>query len=202
MKLITNLINFIITFGIWLLFLACLAYISSCSTTKEVVKTVTNTVTDSTAVHQRDSLHKVVASERLKHEEEIKTIKSTGIVFSDCDTVIIDSSCNVDSIMAVLKATRNKVKILADGSIEAEGRIRSAYSNNESLRQYNFELEQKVTELSQVKDSLAVELEKVTAVKVTTKDVKRGFPWLWFLVGLALGLAAGHVATRWLRPLK
>lgn len=168
---------------------------ASCTTTKEVVKTVTNTVTDSTAVKQRDSLRLRIATERLKHEEEIKTIKATGIVFSDCDTVIIDESCNVDSIMTVLKATRNKVRILADGSIEAEGRIRSAYSNSESLRQYNFELEQSVTELSRVRDSLVVELSKVSATTVKAKDVKRGFPWLWFLVGCAIGVVVRYLFT-------
>lgn len=182
------------------LFIVCA--FASCTTTKEVVKTVTNTVTDSTAVHQRDSLHKVVTSERLKHEEEIKTIKSTGIVFSDCDTVIIDSSCNVDSIMTVLRAIRNKVRILSDGSIEAEGRIRSAYSNSESLRQYNFDLEKKVEDLTLVSDTLTTALHKERSAKVVNKDVKRGFPWLWFLVGCAIGGVIAHLVTRWMRPLK
>lgn len=168
---------------------------ASCTTTKEVVKTVTNTVTDSTAVRQRDSLYERIGLNILKHEEEIKALKNTGIVFSDCDTVIIDESCNVDSILTVLAKVRNKVKILADGSIEAEGRIRSAYSNSESLRQYNFELEQKVTELSQVKDSLAVELEKVTATKTTTKDVDRGFPVFWSVLFLIIGFLLRHFIT-------
>lgn len=160
-----------------------LLWLASCTTTKEVEKTITVDRTDSTAVHQRDSLRLEITKQRIKYEDQIRTIKNTGVVFSDCDTIIIDSSCNIDSAIRVIKLLQKRVRILADGSIEAEGNIKAAYSNSENLRQYNYELEQHNMELTHLNDSLIIKLDKYTKVKSTHKDVKRGFPWFWFIMG-------------------
>jgi hypothetical protein len=177
-----------------ILLLLVVLLIASCSTTKTV--TVERVTTDSTATRQRDSLSQRIATLTNQHAREIAEIKSTGVVFSDCDTVIIDERCNMDSALRVISALRHTVRINPDGSIDAAGRIKAAYANSTTLQRELDRRDSIIQDLTIVQDSLVASKKVVSVVK--DKDVKRGFPWLWFLIGMACGAVITITLKRYL----
>lgn len=146
--------------------------LTACTTQKEVIRT--EKVYDSTVV--RDLLDSV----RIKndviyfYEQAIKGMETTGIQFVT-DTLYRDTG----------RVITNRVVIKSDGTIEAEGRIRSL--NIEKIKeQREKSLYQKQT------DSLAIELDRTRAelskketVKIVQKETRFIPWWVWLMVVVA-----------------
>jgi len=178
-----------------LIFISIL-FLYSCTTVKEVTKTVS--VVDSSAIKTRDSLLSVVNQMIVTHNQELRELRNTGIIFdNDCDTIFLDQliGCNIDSLIKIIRSQKNKIKILADGSIEAEGKIKSVRSNMEKTEKQTDQLLFLNTKLLRVRDSLAYELSKKDTAQV--KNVKRGWWSWWFLFFFILGNISMLLFLKW-----
>jgi hypothetical protein len=154
--------------------------IAGCRTIKEVTKTVT--LIDSSSVTERDSLLQVVSEMKVKHESELRESQYASVIF---DTVRIAG----DTVI-------NKIIIREDGSIEAAGRIKAANVSKEKMARLYNELQVRYDSLTHVKNK--VETKVVTSTVTKDKYVKSGFPWFWFLLGIAIGVAL-VILTRWVK---
>jgi hypothetical protein len=134
-------------------------WLQSCSTTKSVTKTVT----DSTSVKQVDSLTRVIKSLNAKSTEFTFTEGGTTIIF---DTLYVPGDTTV-------------ITIEKDGSIKAKGRVKSLTSENSSISKKLTELQQSYDSLNNVKSESKVEVRTITK----DREVKRTvFPWWYILI--------------------
>jgi hypothetical protein len=186
----------------------------SCTSTKEVNKTV-ETV-DSSYIK---NLERKIAEQEItisNYEQQVKENQLNSVDFNmGCDTVfntiveeIINSGCpkeRVDSFLTAIKRLQNKVKILADGSIEAEGNIDKATSSKERF-------EKTLATVIKEKNLLITELEQVKAELIKTKEAKEKSSkkkflnqWWLFPAGIVVGfyicLKRKRIAS-FLRPVK
>jgi len=175
------------------------ALIISCKTSRNIQSTVTTT--DSTRTHLVDSFTRVLADETARHQQEIHEITSSGVTFDntpcpDLDSlkILLDSAgvANMelwekDQQIASLK---NQVKINRDGSIEASGKIKSAFLTADRMANEANYWHRSSDSLKAANDSLNEQLSKKEVVK--EKIVERTFiPWWMFgllVVALFLGL--------------
>ena len=164
--------------------------LAGCTSTKQISKS--STKVDSTASKEKDEEIRVLKAENDRLNAEINRMQYSTVVFDSTKCpptqLIIDSTCNVDSVKQVLERQfQNQVKIYSDGTIEAKGNLKSA----------NFQLLQQI-KLAQEKSKLADSLSKaLTAekanvkkvVEVKEKEVKRTvFPgFMWGLLLIAFG---------------
>jgi hypothetical protein len=168
-------IIYILLFGLTMLLLF------SCTSTKNVA-TKHETI-DSTALNEKSDSIRVLLSEVYRLTQEIHELQYAGVVFdsSRCPPSIINvpKDCNVDSIMALLDLYKNKVTIYADGKIEAEGKLKSAYYTKDKLSKM-------IAELQHINDSLRLVKAKTETIVKTEivekeKKVKRRFLTMWWL---------------------
>lgn len=176
----------------YILFIITLALFYSCSTVKEVTKEVVKY--DSSYIRKTDSLNLQLISLKTKYEKLKVDASKTGVIFKDvlCPDVKIDSSCNQDSLVKIvkqqqeyIKSMSNTIKVNADGSKEFRGQIESfsqdIYNLEVTLNQMEFDN----MNLRQVNDSLSAEINKFNSH--TDISIKRkwftGFGmWIIFLV--------------------
>ena len=183
MKFNNNLFNWIclITLFIILLFAAF-----GCTTQKHIT-TETKTV-DSSRIKEQEDLIRALTIENVRLTAEIHELQYAGVVF-DTDTTtqhpiyIMEEGKDLDSLIELLNNYKNKVKIYADGTIEAEGKLKSAYYSKDKQSRF-------ITELQRINDSLKVVKQKevvrvVTDTKYVDRRVKRSWFtgwWLWLLM--------------------
>jgi len=160
----------------------------SCKTSKHITTSVA-TVDSSVLKEKIDSLHLLI-TELYRLQSEIKELQYAGVVFdsSQCPPTqfVIDKNCNVDSIMRILDSYRNRVKILADGTIEAEGKLKSAFYTKDKLTRTIAELQRTIDSLHNVKQAEKIDYKQ----KIVTvyREVKRSFFsqwWMWLIVFVA-----------------
>lgn len=173
----------------------------SCHVTRQATTTHINT--DSIVIHVRDSSAEVLRETSESFNEIIKQLTQSGVTFDnncpDLDAIraSLDSIGKVNFDLAVTKdsvihALNNKVHILADGSIEASGRVKAAFFSNSKLSEQLRLTELKNDSLWRAIDTYKAELSKkeVLVIKTVTKTK---FPiWLLIIVACA-GIIAGWV---------
>lgn len=154
--------------------------------------TTTRGTTDSLVEREREKfLHQ--RSELIQmHEKELKEARSNTVTFEDaipCPDVVIDAGCNDDSLVKIirqlearLRDAKNTIRMNADGSIDAQGRIRSA---NATADKWSRE----VDSLGRRNDSLVKENEnlkaQVSKKQVTSHTVKTRININWLLLAIA-----------------
>jgi hypothetical protein len=116
-----------------------------------------------------------------------------GVVFetdTSCNeelrAALIMAGVNADSLIGTMNSLKNRVKFFADGSFEAEGRLKNVTWLKTKLEESNRELRRSVDSLAKVKEK-----EKVITITRTIfkeKSVKRKMMQLFFLT---LGLISG-----------
>lgn len=153
-----------------------------CMSCGRVIKetTKTNTVVDSTAVKEKDSIIQVKESVIARLQNENRELQYSGVVF--------DTINNYDTV-----CPERSVTIGADGSITAKGPIKSANVTKDKHQKTIADWERKYDSLYQVKSKDSTTVKTVTNTVTKYKD--RGIPgWQWFLFAVALIAAfyAGH----------
>lgn len=161
--------------------------VSGCRTHKEFIgekKTYDSTV----ATGRADSVRMLLAE--ISRLENVIRQQQYGSVDFECPEcpptqLVVPEDCNVDSLVNALNSLKSIVRIYADGTFEAEGRLKSA----------NFlqEIQKRTIEtLERRKDSFALALEyekknvKKETVKVTETVEKRVMTGLaWWLIAAA-----------------
>jgi hypothetical protein len=152
-----------------------------CATNKHIISTTNNK--DSSAIIEKMDSIRVLKQENERLTSEIHELQYAGVVFdsSRCppSIITIDKNCNVDSILAILDEYKNKVKVYADGTIEAQGRLKSAYYSKDKLTTF-------IIELQRINDSLKLAKQKeivkvITETKTVDRAVKRKFMTGWYM---------------------
>lgn len=170
-----------------------IAMLSSCHVSRNV-STAHQTV-DSVAKSSYDSLQHVYEATVAFYEKITHDSTTTDVVFEN------DPCPNIDSIYAILdsagkvrfevmlkdqqiKELKNKLKVNADGSFEAEGRIKSYRTTAEKYINENASLRHEKDSLNRVIKSKEDQLSKVSDTK--TIVVKKTFIpwWLWLIIGV------------------
>lgn len=177
-----------------------LLFLSACSTSKKTVhKEEINR--DSIFQKQIDSLLQVQKETVIIYEKKWEEARKNKVEFDNpCPTMPnIDSSCNKDSLVQVIRAQDqllqsmdNEVRLNADGSINAKGRIK--YLNTEWTRseQEKSFWQQKYDSLNKVHSE-----EKVQVVeRVVTKD-KQVTRWQLSLLFILIAFVAGCFFWNW-----
>jgi len=127
----------------------------SCSSSKNI--STTNRQVDNTVINEKDSIIQLQITEIERLTAEIRELQYAGVTFDNDSgqhpVILIEKGidCNVDSIMAIMDIYKNKVKISADGTIQAEGKLKSAYYSRDKLSRFIVELQHRYDSLSEVK---------------------------------------------------
>ena len=176
----------IIAFCILILLILALLT-ASCTVKKSLTKS--KILTDSTALHEKIDSIRLLKIVNEKLTAEIHEMQFAGVIFdsSRCPPAVINipANCNADSVMKILESYKDKVKIYADGTIEAQGKLKSAYYSKDKLSQVISELKKENDSLALVKQKELVKV--VTDKQYITKKVKRSFSLIWLLIGAAAG---------------
>ena len=142
----------------------------SCTSTKHVTKERVSV--DSLRFENLADSVRMLTLENEKLQEEIRELVYSGVVF--------DTTRITDTVI-------NTVIIRPDGSIEATGRIKSAYSTIDKLTKTIKELSRINDSLRLVKNQVRTEVKYVKETK--DKEVKRVlFPWYLLVIAAAAGL--------------
>lgn len=146
-------------------FIGCL---SSCKTTKEVIKTETKY--DSTAIHEAQRLANVLKETNERHLKEKENWESTGVVFDtpQCPDSATTTVTKIVFDNGKLKSIEGNVKALNQSLYEKSTDLLDAYSTIDSLA---FENEKKEMQLSK----------KATVV---VKEVKTKVGTAWWVYAL------------------
>lgn len=190
MKKGVNIFDCIVPFIILVMVL-----LASCTSTKQVSKQTTTV--DSSYIKELESWNKMLITENERLNVENHELQYNSVEFDSTDCpptqIIIDERCNVDSITAVLRDQfASTVKIHADGTIEAKGRLVRANASMQKLQKFVFEQSRTIDSLKKVKQKETVKT--VTKTEYKDKYVKRSFMtgwWLWllfFLAGVFVGV--------------
>ena len=162
--------NIVFVLALTLMFCMMVLGWCSCTSTKQVTKTSEKSETNRLE-NLVDSV-KLLTLENEKLQEEIRELVYSGVVF--------DTTRITDTVI-------NTVIIRPDGSIEATGRIKSAYSTIDKLTKTIKELTRINDSLRLVKQQVKTETKYVKESK--DKDVKRVlFPWYLLVIAAAAGL--------------
>ncbi len=175
--------------GVFALVIIVLILVSSCSSMKKS-QGYTKDVYDSLYAAELEQRIKVLEIENGELTSRVNELEFLGVDFNpNCDSILknalLKAGCNTDSINAILIAYKSKIKVYADGSMEAEGFIRSLkhskQKNEEIISRYQHEIDS----LKEVKQREINHLQTVTVTKTVTK--KRGiYWWLWVLIGYGI----------------
>lgn len=186
-------------------YLPLLLLIASCRTTKEIDTNIQTDYKELTRI--RDSAAQVITEQSEAYNRHIEELITSGITFEACPP-----SMNRDSVLQLLdsagrtryalieardkiKDLQNKVKINADGSIEAEGAIKSANVARSRTEDELRSLELRYNELQHYSDSLVASQKTTSEVTHKKKSTRWGL-LPWGLLFLATGL---WVYEKWKR---
>lgn len=177
-----------------LLAFALMFLLSSCVSTKDVAKS-TEQIMSERIVELTDS-SRVLQSEISRLTSEIRELQYSGVVFdvSRCPQIHFPEGIalmNKDSIQRLINDLNNaisqqtnRVSILADGTIQAEGKLKSASVTKDKLIKTVQELQHTIEALRLVKQK---EKQTVITKTVTITKHKRTVP-LWWLYVICFGL--------------
>lgn len=180
-----------------------LVTIPGCSTDKHIQKT--EITKDSTVEKEQAEIIRYLQDHITHLESYVREMDYAGVVFDStkCPKITIPESCKdttlrrlVDELNEALDIAKKKVKIYADGTIEAEGNLKSASRTKEMQAHMIANLRTRVDSFA-----IALEAEKSnvkTKIVEKEKTVERkwltGF-WLWILflvIGFVLGKKFGN----------
>ena len=124
-------------------------------------------------------------------ESLIREMDQAGITFdnSDCDTTIVNQvmrkgydSAQVKKLFDVLAERKNKIELLADGTLRAEGKIKSFTKLKERLDSSNQTLLAENKQLREFKDSTTASVSKFKSKEIvkTNKLIL-----LWLIIFIA-----------------
>jgi outer membrane murein-binding lipoprotein Lpp len=193
-----------------------LLLLSGCGTEKKLLRQKVKA--DSTVIRNLQTDVRLSREEVVRLESELKQAQYSGVTFDStpCPPVNpiinVDSRCNVDSVRNALQAYygslwQNKVKVLSDGTIEAQGRLKSATYT--LLTQQRLIAAQKNT-IDSFSTALAKEKKNVKTVEVVRDKWKKTSLPLWWLIvafvagavvwarfGYQIKLFIKHITTKW-----
>ena len=193
-----------------------LLLLSGCGTEKKLLRQKVKA--DSTVIRNLQTDVRLSREEVVRIESELKQAQYSGVVFDStpCPPVNpiinVDDRCNVDSVRNALQAYygslwQNKVKVLSDGTIEAQGRLKSATYT--LLTQQRLIAAQKNT-IDSFSTALAKEKKNVKTVEVVRDKWKKTSLPLWWLIvafvagavvwarfGYQIKLFIKHITTKW-----
>ena len=183
--IVVMLLSFILTLG-------------GCTSTKQVNKSTEQV--DSSYIKSVEKRLEESGKTIQQYEQQIKELQYATVNFnSDCDTVInniieqvTNSGCpqaRIDSFVAILSKLKSRVKVLSDGSIEAEGNLKNVSVSKEKLQQVTSLLMQEKTKLLLENENLQAEIKRLTEVKSKTSKKKFLNQWWLFPAGMLAGIA-------------
>ncbi len=190
-------------YTIWGLIAFCMALILaglfSCSSEKKLLREKSKT--DSSTISNLQTENRVLKTENTRLESELRQAQYAGVIFDStpCPPVNpiinVDDRCNVDSVRNALQAYygslfESRVKVYADGTIEARGRLKSA---SYTLLMQQRLISEKNIRIDSFASALASEKKNVKTVTVTVeKYKKRAYPWWLLFVGIVIGCILWH----------
>ena len=193
-----------------------LLLLSGCGTEKKLLRQKVKA--DSTVIRNLQTDVRLSLEEVVRLESELKQAQYSGVIFDStpCPPVNpiinVDSRCNVDSVRNALQAYygglwQNKVKVLSDGTIEAQGRLKSAIYTNTLLQKVISERDIRIDSFA---TALSEEKKNVKTVEVVMDKWKKTSLPLWWLIvafvagaivwsrfGYQIKLFIKHITTKW-----
>lgn len=190
--------------------------LSGCGTEKKLLRQ--RVKQDSSTITELQTEVKLTKQENSRLESELKQAQYASVIFDStpCPPVNpiinVDSRCNVDSVRNALQAYygslwQNRVKVLSDGSIEAQGRLRSATYTNTLLHKVISERDSRIDSFA---TALSEEKKNVKTVEVVRDKWKKTSLPLWWLIvafvagavvwarfGYQIRLFIKHITTKW-----
>lgn len=207
----------IVKYTIWgLIVILSIIMLSGCGTEKKLLRQKVKQ--DSSTITELQQEVRLSKQENSRLESELKQAQYAGVIFDStpCPPVNpiinVDDRCNVDSVRNALQAYygslwQNKVKVLSDGTIEAQGRLKSATYT--LLTQQRLIAAQKNT-IDSFSTALAKEKKNVKTVEVVRDKWKKTSLPLWWLIvafvagavvwarfGYQIKLFIKHITTKW-----
>ncbi len=173
--------------------IAVLAFVLSSCTSSKKNKAVFKEKTDSTYIHELESRLRVLTIVNEKLQSKVDELEYMGVVFetdTSCNEELREAltraGVNADSLMSTMNTLKNRVRFFADGSFEAEGRLKNVTRLKTRLEETISELKKENDSLLQVKQKEKVVVETRTIFK--EKSVKSKS---WTFIFLTLGLISG-----------
>lgn len=186
--------------GLWLFLIAILVLLGlvllmvlyGCNSNRHINKTTDTTLSE--ILKEKEDSIRLLINETNSLQAFIHELVFGGVVFdsSGCPpaTVVVPPNCKLDSILSVLDLYKDKVKIYADGTIEAEGKLKSAYYTKNLLSKTIEQQKKTIDSLVQVKQKeLVSEITNTVTVQKDTKWKVGTNWWIWlifFIAGFAL----------------
>lgn len=186
-----------------LLGLAGSALLMSCHSTKNIQSSIS--VSDSTYKDSSNYWQTLYQNEHTKYENVLKESSERGVVFQDCppakipDSVLLalDTAARLRLALwqsqQTINGLKNKIKINADGSIEVEGRIQSAYQKADSYSKQAYDLSTENSAIKRYNETLQGEvktLKEQTSKVVVRKSGFMNFFWvglIFVIIGIVIG---------------
>lgn len=177
-----------------------LLLMAGCGTEKKLLREKSKT--DSSTISNLQTENRSLKQENTRLESELRQAQYAGVIFDstpcppvNTPAIVVDGRCNVDSVKQALQAFygslfESRVKVYADGTIEARGRLKSA---NYTLLMQQRIIAEKDSRIDSFATALASEKKNVKTVDVVVeKEKKRSWPWLLFIFCFLAGIAFWH----------
>lgn len=168
-----DLANIHIRMRKYLTITVCIIVLASCHSSKHIQQTVITV--DSSAVKTLERKLDEATSRYMHAESQLRELQYAGVQF---DTIPVH-----DTVPG--KCPQNTVIIQADGGIQAQGNIKSAFVSKE---RYEKQITDLRDSLHRSQQDLAAEKRNVK-IDYKEKEVKvktRSWWWIWILVGMAI----------------
>lgn len=189
--------NILLAFVVMILLTFIILMLPGCTSTKHINKETESgdSIINAETARVRQQYEKDIA----QLQSRIHELEYLGLTFDrNCDTTInqvvnkiIQSGCpqnQIDSFVTAIQRLRNKVKILTDGSVEAEGNIQNLVVTKNKMQETVANLTSTKQMLEKENQSLLAEVKKLKETK--DKHTETSFLSHWWLL-LIIGLAAG-----------
>jgi hypothetical protein len=178
---------------------------SACTSTKDIAKN--KTVVDSTVIKDLQDSVRVLKTENAHLSTEIRELQYSGVSFQDrCDTAalrriltsgLVDKSV-IEEYLHQMAECSDQVKIASDGTIEAKGKLKSAYYSSDKLTRMVYDLKRENDSLRSVKQKTIDHYYKITETKIKHSKTRV----LNFLIFLLIGAVGGVLIwEKWIRKL-
>jgi hypothetical protein len=156
-----------------------------CNSQKHITRT--SVTVDSTAIREKMDSIRMLTREVGRLEADIRELQYAGVVF------IRDTISRVDTVT-------NTVTITKDGSIEAKGRIASAFVSKETMARITYQLQREKDSLATALQKEKQNVKKEQVVREVEKQV-RFLPWFYWPLIIASFAFGAVVAWRAKRKL-